>query len=40
MYVRLLIENRPYQKQVNPNYPNGIFKVLSQKIFEIAEIIA
>ena len=39
MYVRLLIENRPYQQQVNPNYPNGIFKILSQKIFEIVEIL-
>ena len=31
MYVRLLIENRPYQQQVNANYPNGLFKILSQK---------
>ena len=38
--MRLLIENRPYQQQVNANYPNGLFKILSQKIFEIAEIIA
>ena len=35
MYVRLLIENRLYQQQVNANYPNRFFK-----IFEIAEIIA
>ena len=40
MYVRLLIENRPYQQQVNANYPNRLFKILSKKIFEIAEIIA
>ena len=39
-YLRLLIENPPCQKQVNPNYPHGIFKILSPKIFEIAEIIA
>ena len=35
MHVGLLIENRPYQQEINANYPSGILeKVTSYKYFD------
>ena len=34
MYVRLLIENCPYQQEITANNPSGILKILPQKVFK------